>query len=115
MDWNQWRSEFPITTRCIHLNHAGCSPVSRRVVTAVERFINEALVVDDAVQGRWAERGEAARSSFARLVGAQSDEIAFVKNTSEGLSLVAAGLEWRSGDNVIAVEGEYPSNIYPWF
>jgi len=115
MNWDRWRTEFPITAQCTHLNHAGCAPVSRRVVAAVSTFINEALVVDDAVQGRWSARSEAARASFARLVGAQADEIAFVKNTSEGLSLVAAGLDWRAGDNVIAVDGEYPSNVYPWF
>lgn len=115
MDWQQWRLEFPITEHCVHLNHAGVSPVSRRVAAAVTAFINEATTVGVATQRRWDARVEAIRAAFARLVGAQADEIAFVKNTSEGLSLVAAGLDWQAGDNVIAVEGEYPSNVYPWF
>jgi len=115
MDWDRWRHEFPITERCTHFNHAGVSPVSRRVAAAVTAFINEAMVVDAAVQRRWEERAEEIRASMARLIGARADEIAFVKNTSEGISLVAAGLDWRSGDNVIAVDGEYPSNVYPWF
>jgi selenocysteine lyase/cysteine desulfurase len=115
MDWNRWRREFPITEHVTHLNHAGVSPVSRRVAAAVSTFIDEALVVDAAVQRRWNERCENARAAFARLIGGQADEVAFVKNTSEGLSLIAAGMDWRSGDNVIAVDGEYPSNVYPWF
>jgi selenocysteine lyase/cysteine desulfurase len=115
MDWNQWRLEFPITEHLTHFNHAGVSPVSRRVAAAVTAFINEATVVTAAAQRRWEARSETIRAAFARLVGAQPDEIAFVKNTSEGLSLVAAGLDWHQGDNVIAVEGEYPSNVYPWF
>lgn len=115
MDWSQWRQEFPVTESFTHFNHAGVSPVSRRVAAAVTAFINEATVISAAVQRRWEERTEAVRASFACLVGAQPNEIAFVKNTSEGLSLVAAGLDWREGDNVIAVEGEYPSNVYPWF
>jgi cysteine desulfurase / selenocysteine lyase len=115
MDWNQWRLEFPITEHLTHFNHAGVSPVSRRVAAAVTAFINEATAVTSAAQRRWEARSEAIRAAFARLVGAQPDEIAFVKNTSEGLSLVAAGLDWHQGDNVIAVEGEYPSNVYPWF
>jgi len=115
MDWNHWRREFPITEHVTHLNHAGVSPVSQRVVAAVTGFINEALVVDAPTQRRWEARAEAARAAFARLVGAHADEIAFVKNTSEGVSLIAAGLDWRDGDNVIAVDGEYPSNVYPWF
>jgi len=115
MDWSIWRREFPITERGTHFNHAGVSPVSRRVATAVSRFITEATMVDRDTQRRWEERTEETRAAFARLTNAQASEIAFVKNTSEGLSLVAAGLDWRPGDNVIAVDGEYPSNVYPWF
>jgi cysteine desulfurase/selenocysteine lyase len=115
MGWERWRLEFPITEHCTHFNHAGVSPVSRRVATAVTAFVNEATVVDGAIQRRWEARAEAIRASFARLVGAQPDEIAFVKNTSEGLSLIAAGLDWRADDNVIAVDAEYPANVYPWF
>jgi len=115
MDWNRWRLEFPITERCTHLNHAGVSPVSRRVAAAVSAFVEQATVVDHAIQQGWEQRTETVRANFARLVGAQSTEIAFVKNTSEGLSLMAAGLTWAAGDNVIVVDGEYPSNVYPWF
>jgi selenocysteine lyase/cysteine desulfurase len=115
MDWKPCRLEFPITEQVTHFNHAGVSPVSRRVAAAVTAFINEATVMNAAAQRCWEQRTEAVRAGFATLVGAQPDEIAFVKNTSEGISLVAAGLDWREGDNVIAVEGEYPSNVYPWF
>lgn len=115
MDWSDWRCEFPITEHLVHLNHAGVAPASRRVVAAVTAFITEATTVDAPTQERWSARCEQVRAGFARLVGAQADEIAFVKNTSEGLSLVAAGVDWRAGENVIAVDGEYPSNVYPWF
>jgi len=115
MDWTRWRQEFPITARLTHLNHAGVSPVSRRVATAVTSFIEQATVIEPATYRAWEVRCEAVRANFARLIGAHADEIAFVKNTSEGLSLVAVGLDWRDGDSVVAVDGEYPSNVYPWF
>jgi selenocysteine lyase/cysteine desulfurase len=115
MDWTGWRREFPITERLTHFNHAGVSPVSRRVVAAATTFIEQAAVLTPSMYRSWDVRSEAIRASFARLIGAQANEIAFVKNTSEGLSLVAVGLDWRAGDNVIAVDGEYPSNVYPWF
>jgi cysteine desulfurase/selenocysteine lyase len=54
------------------------------------------------------------RASAARLIGAAPDEIAIVKNTTEGLSIVANGLDWRPGDVLAAVEGEFPANYYPW-
>src|SRR6185503_5482484 len=115
MDWRRWRSEFPSTQHVTHFNHAGVSPISRRVAAAVHGFTDQAHVIDAAVQSGWEARNEEIRAAFARLIGAHADEIAFVKNTSEGLSLVAAGLDWREGDNVVAVDGEYPANVYPWW
>lgn len=114
MNWDRWRAEFPITDKLVHLNHAGVSPISRRVVAAAGAFVHDALSLDRPLYLRWEARTEAIRGAFASLIGAENEEIAFVKNTSEGLSLVAAGLDWRTGDNVIAVDGEYPSNVYPW-
>ena len=55
------------------------------------------------------------RESVARLINARSStEIAFTRNTSHGLNIVAAGLPWREGDNVICAETEFPANVYPW-
>jgi cysteine desulfurase / selenocysteine lyase len=51
---------------------------------------------------------------MASFIGADADEIAFTKNTPEGLSFVAAGLPWRSGDNVVTSDLEFPANMYPW-
>lgn len=115
MSWEKWRAEFPSAARGVHFNHAGVSPISQRVAQAVRVFADQALCLDAGVQRAWGARTEAIRAACARLIGARADEIAFVKNTSEGLSLVAAGLDWRDGDNVIAVDGEYPANVYPWW
>jgi len=54
------------------------------------------------------------RSLAATLIGCDADEIAFVSSTSMGLSLVAGGLDWQNGDNVIVADGDFPANIYPW-
>lgn len=110
-----WRQEFPITAERVHLNHAGVSPISRRVTSAITKFAEEAMCLSPTNYKAWEARAEEVRGSFARLIGAKPDEIAFVKNTSEAISLVAAGLDWRRGDNVIALDGEYPSNVYPWW
>lgn len=97
------------------MNHAGVSPWSTPVATAVRTFADEALVVDGRTYQRWEQRVEGVRAAFARLIGAAAADVAFVQNTSEGLSLVAAGLDWRSGDNVVVMAEEYPSNVYPWW
>jgi len=55
------------------------------------------------------------RGRAATLLGARAEEIAFVKNTTEGLGIVAQGLDWRPGDRVLTCDLEYPSNVYPWW
>jgi selenocysteine lyase/cysteine desulfurase len=54
------------------------------------------------------------RKTCARLINAETDEIAFVKSTAHGLSIVAEGLDWKTGDNLLIYEKEFPSNIFPW-
>jgi selenocysteine lyase/cysteine desulfurase len=57
---------------------------------------------------------EAMRRAAAEMIGAHPDEIALVGNTTAGISLVAEGIEWRPGDNVVTLADEFPSNVYPW-
>jgi selenocysteine lyase/cysteine desulfurase len=97
------------------MNHAGLAPLPRRVAAEIRAFADEAERSLGSTYARWTARVDSARAGAARLVGAVPDEIAFVPNTAAGLSLIAAGLRWREGDNVVAVEDEYPSNIYPWW
>jgi selenocysteine lyase/cysteine desulfurase len=97
------------------MNHAGISPLPRRVADTLRAFADDAVRIDAAVQESWGRRAEEARAAFARLIGARSSEIAFVGNTSQGISMIAAGIKWRQGDNVVALEDEYPSNVYPWW
>ena len=54
------------------------------------------------------------RGLIARLVGAQPDEIALTNSATQGLSVVANGLDMRSGDQVIVSEGNFPSNLFTW-
>lgn len=115
IDWQAWRREFPSTAHQVHMNHAGQSPLARRVAAEIRAFADEAEQLRRSVYATWTARAEAARAAAARLIGARADEVAFVQNTAAGLSLVAAGLPWRAGDNVVAVADEYPSNIYPWW
>lgn len=63
---------------------------------------------------RWSRQVEAARTSAAKLVGCSEAEIAWVRNTTEGVNLVAEGYPWRAGDNVVTLADEFPTNLYPW-
>jgi selenocysteine lyase/cysteine desulfurase len=115
MEIERWRREFVACQRTLHFNHAGVAPVSTRVTRAVTAFLHQAEVSDAASQHEWDQRMAQVRGSFARLIGATAREIAFVTNTSEGISVVAGGIDWHNGDNAVVIDGDYPSNVYPWW
>ena len=116
MNWERTRSFFPVTQTLAYLNHAGVAPISTRVAEALARYATEATHkgASDYARSYDAEI-ERVRGRAAELIGAHRDEIAFVKNTSEGLGLVAAGLDWQRGDRVVVCDLEYPSNVYAWW
>ncbi|GJM15716.1 MAG: cysteine desulfurase [Thermodesulfobacteriota bacterium] len=109
-----FRKEFPIRNNFVYLDHAGVSPVSLRVKNETVKFLAQASGESGFDYDSWVVRIEEIRASCAEFIGADDDEIAFVKNTSHGISIVASGLDWKQGDNVLVFEKEFSSNIYPW-
>lgn len=110
-----YRDEFPVSRTHIFLNHAGVAPTATRTVEAVHAFMDTLARVGRPSFDDWESLAQECRERFARLVGCEWDEVAFVRNTSHGLSLFAAGLDWRPGDRVaVGASVEYPSNVYPW-
>jgi selenocysteine lyase/cysteine desulfurase len=106
---------FPIKAKRCYLNNASIGGLSLPVIGAVERFL--ANVRDNGRNDypRWCEHADTAiKDRIARLIGARRSEIAFVKNTTEGLVTVANGLDWKDGDNLVLADIEYPSNVYCW-
>lgn len=114
MEVSPSRPLFPSADRSLHLDHAGVAPISTPVVDAIARFSREAVEEPAMRYPYWEARAEEVRSACACLAGTRSRQVAFVKNTSEAISFVAEGLDWRQGDVVITVDEEFPSNVYPW-
>jgi cysteine desulfurase / selenocysteine lyase len=112
--WSEYRDEFPITQNLIYLNHAGVAPLPRRAAKAMQGLAEDALQFGSLHYDRWLDAYEGVRVAAARLIGAQRGEIAIVKNTSEGISMVAQGLDWHPGDRIVAFREEFPANYYPW-
>jgi len=116
MNWERTRSLFPVTREVAYFNNAGVAPISTRVDEALRRYAGEASRAGALHYPRFFDAEvERVRARAALLLNANPDEIAFVKNTTEGLGIVAAGLDWRPGDEVLSCDLEYPSNVYPWW
>ena len=88
--------------------------MSKRACDAIRCYVEDIESNGDINGDKWRETYRDTRGLAAGLIGASSDEISFVKNTSEGLSFVANGFDWHSGDNVVGAEKEFPANVYPW-
>ncbi len=108
------RKLFPITRKYIYLNHAAVSPIPRPVAEALRKQVAEQLAYGGRAEDLWEKRAEQARREAAKLLGAKPSEIAFVTNTTHGLNLVARGVDWKRGDNVVLPRVEFPANVYPW-
>ena len=107
--------EFPVNKSLIHLNHAAVAPWPPRTTEAVIRFAQENNQVSSKYFNAWLESEKHLRELARELVGAgHADDIALVKNTSEGLSMVAHGFPWQRGDNVVISDEEFPSNRVVW-
>ena len=111
----RFREEFPVTESCVYLNHAAIAPLPRRSVERMKALVDQVSRTGDR---HWPDRNnevERVRGLAAQLLGARDPrEVAFVDNTSTGLSYAAAGFDWRPGDNVVGADFEFPSNVYPW-
>ncbi|MBN2377131.1 MAG: aminotransferase class V-fold PLP-dependent enzyme [Sedimentisphaerales bacterium] len=105
--------EFPVTEHKVFLAHAAVCPLPGCVARAVSDY-----VWDSAQKGQfehlYSEAEFQTRQLAAKLIRADPTEIAFIASTSHGLSLVAAGVDWKTDDNVVIAQQDFPANIYPW-
>jgi cysteine desulfurase/selenocysteine lyase len=108
------RELFPVTRNVVYMNHAAVGPLSVRAYEAMERHARDQRDFGALHWREWYHEYELLREAAGRLINAGPDEIAILKNTSEGLSFVAEGFRWRRGQNVITTDLEFPSNFSPW-
>ena len=108
-------TEFPLDTNLVHLNHAGVGPWPRSTQEIICQFAQENMLHGSSNYRQWERTESELRTLAAQLINAPGpDNIALLKNTSEALSLVAYGLNWDPGDEVIIPAGEFPSNRIVW-
>lgn len=108
------RADIPFLQKGIYVDNASVSPVPTRVRLASERF--NAIIAEQLRDARtlWTPVFDRGRALAAKLVGGAPQGVTYVQNTSHGLSLVALGLDWRPGDNLVVCDQEFPSNYLCW-
>ncbi|MFO0950452.1 MAG: aminotransferase class V-fold PLP-dependent enzyme [Isosphaeraceae bacterium] len=115
VDWERLRrEEFPVAERWAYLDHAAVAPLPRSSARVLRAWVDDQEANGVVHWLDWEAKLTAARGDLARLIGARTDEIAYVNSTTQGIGIVAEGFPWRPGDNVVTAAEEYPSNLYPW-
>lgn len=108
------RSQFPIFEKYVFLNAASLSPIPQTASVAITGVAQEIALSAYLGHEKWKTRVAETRKLAAGLVGGEEDEVAFIRNTSDGVSLVASGFPFAEGDEVVINDLEFPSNVYPW-
>lgn len=112
--WQRFRRLMPVSNQWTYLDNAAVAPLSLPAHEAILQWARDSLELGDVRCTEWSHRVERARGVAARLIHAEPDELAFVPNTTAGINLVAEGILWQEGDNVVTLDNEFPSNLYPW-
>lgn len=114
MEIPQIRSQFPVTRKYAYLNHASVAALPLPVTEAMSRYLAGRSAGGSEALIEWDASLERIRQAAACFIGADRDEIVFTGSISHGLNIVAAGLDWQPGDNLICAETEFTANVYPW-
>jgi selenocysteine lyase/cysteine desulfurase len=115
MNWNPIYTAYPVNREMIWLNNCGTTPAGTHIIKALSRYME-----GYARKGIFTEVAgyEKVRSNIKNilsgLLNCSPDELALIHNTAEGMNFISHGLKLSAGDEVILLENEYPSNIYPW-
>lgn len=116
-DLGALRCEFPVLSGCVYLDSASTSQTPRCAVEEMNRFFFEYA----ANHGRGAHHlartatvaYERSREILGRFLSVPADHLVFTKNTTDSINIVAHGIGWESGDEVITTSLEHHANFLP--
>jgi selenocysteine lyase/cysteine desulfurase len=112
-DIDSWYREFPILDTWTYLDHATFGPLPSSHAQAATQAVTRMSTSRIGDIGATAALEEL-RADAANILRCGPDSVALLKATNEGVGLVAAGLDWRPGDEVVVYEREFSGTVAPW-
>jgi len=115
MDWNSIYKAYPVNKEMIWLNNCGVVPAGKYIVEVLSRFMEgyaRAGIFTEVAT--YPQVKENIKKILSKLLNCSTDELCIIHNTAEGMNFISHGLNLSSEDEVILLENEYPSNVYPW-
>ena len=108
------RRLFPATEKYCYLNSAALSPLPTPAVESVVSQLKDVSENGTLNFNDWVATKDRARELVAELLNVRCEQVAFMRNTSDGFAAAANGLEWSEGENIVSFEKEFPANFYAW-
>lgn len=109
------RNFFPhLKNGIIYFNHASTGPMCKPVIDKINEILVERSESKPDEYELFLSAAEETKNLLARYINTESERIAFIDNTSNGLNILANGINWQRGDNIILNDIEFPSNVYPF-
>ncbi|MDX1961122.1 MAG: aminotransferase class V-fold PLP-dependent enzyme [Leptospiraceae bacterium] len=115
IDWSYYSNLFPANEKTIWLNNCGTTPISTFAFSKVNEYLVEYSKFGTIHSfSIYSKIQKSIKSILASLLHCETDELAIIHNTSEGMNFISRGIELSSGDEILLLENEYPANVYPW-
>jgi selenocysteine lyase/cysteine desulfurase len=111
---NDIRKLFPALSHYTYLNSAAVSPMPLAAVEAVTSQLYDVSTHGVLHYTDWIAAKSRARDLLAEMLHVRPDQVAFMRNTSDGMAAIANGVDWAEGDNIVSFQNEFPANFYPW-
>lgn len=114
-NWNQYYQNYPVNQELIWLNNCGTTPVGTKTIQDVTRYLeaySKQGVFNDVEKYTTVKRR--ITEILSELIHCEQEEIGIIHNTSEGINFISHGLNLLTGDEILLLENEYPSNVYPF-
>lgn len=111
-DWSAVRALFPVLRKWAHLNSAAFGPMPSTAVRAIKEHFADRDETASMGFLAWFDRLDLIRAKIARLIGAKARDIGFCPNAGTALSWFLHGIDWRPGDEILALDHEFPNNLY---
>jgi selenocysteine lyase/cysteine desulfurase len=113
-DLSRWLPEFPIRESCLYLDHAAVCPLPFPVADAMRQRVTDQQQTGYRNAPSWRNAKLSCRHLGGQLMGCGQEDVSIIRSTSEGLSLIAEGLSWSRGDEVLVGDEEFAANVGPW-
>ena len=115
INWQEVYENYPVNRDLIWLNNCGTTPGGSHIKSAINDYISEYTKRGIFATGySYTQTKQTIQKIISGLLNCRPEEVAIIHNTSEGMNLISWGISLKPGDEIILLENEYPSNVYPW-